>query len=251
MLGGVGGDRRGVPTSISRSPLLAVIILMAGLQGSGKTTTSAKLAGIVSRDRDRKKVLLASLDTSPARLLKNSLRVLGREQTGVATLPIIAGPKPIADRAPRAMEAGKLQAATTSCILDTAGSLASIDEALMAGNEGGGCKASRPIRMKFCLSSIALTGQDAVNVGEGASMRGLGRNHGHRDSDARMDGDGRGGAALSMRAVTGKPIKLLPASVKMASTRSKSSIRAASPGAFSAWVTSSGLVEKRRRDGQA
>jgi len=170
--------------------------MLVGLQGSGKTTTCAKIAKRLT-DRDKKKVLMASLDTRrPA--AQEQLRVLG-EQTGVATLPIIAGqtPKQIAARA---IEAGKLGGYDV-VLLDTAGRI-HIDEELM--------QESAEVRdiaqpHETLLVADSLTGQDAVNLAKSFNERvgitGI--------VLTRVDGDGRGGAALSMRAVTGKPIKLI------------------------------------------
>jgi signal recognition particle subunit SRP54 len=179
-----------------------VVIMMVGLQGSGKTTTSAKIAARMEK-RDRKKVLMASLDTRrPA--AQEQLRQLG-EQTGVATLPIIAGQSPT-DIAARAVQAAKLGGHDV-VILDTAGRT-HIDEPLMA--EMAEIK-TRANPHEILLVADALTGQDAVN---------LARNFDERVGISglvltRMDGDGRGGAALSMRAVTGKPIKLIGTGEKM------------------------------------
>ena len=179
-----------------------VVIMMVGLQGSGKTTTSAKIAARMEK-RDRKKVLMASLDTRrPA--AQEQLRQLG-EQTGVATLPIIAGQSPT-DIAARAVQAAKLGGHDV-VILDTAGRT-HIDEPLMA--EMAEIK-KRANPHEILLVADALTGQDAVN---------LARNFDERVGISglvltRMDGDGRGGAALSMRAVTGKPIKLIGTGEKM------------------------------------
>ena len=173
-----------------------VAILMVGLQGSGKTTTSAKIGKRLT-DRDRKKVLLASLDTRrPA--AQEQLRILG-EQTGVATLPIVPGEGPT-EIASRAMMAARLGGYDV-VILDTAGRT-HIDEELMAE--------TATIRdlthpHETLLVADALTGQDAVNLAksfnEKVGITGI--------VLTRVDGDGRGGAALSMRAVTGKPIKLI------------------------------------------
>jgi signal recognition particle subunit SRP54 len=179
-----------------------VVIMMVGLQGSGKTTTSAKIAARMEK-RDRKKVLMASLDTRrPA--AQEQLKQLG-EQTGVATLPIIAGQSPT-DIAARAVQAAKLGGHDV-VILDTAGRT-HIDEPLMA--EMAEIK-KRANPHEILLVADALTGQDAVN---------LARNFDERVGISglvltRMDGDGRGGAALSMRAVTGKPIKLIGTGEKM------------------------------------
>lgn len=173
-----------------------VVILMVGLQGSGKTTTSAKI-GYRLTQRDRKKVLLASLDTRrPA--AQEQLRVLG-EQTNVPTLPIVAGQTPL-QIARRALEAAKLGGYDV-VILDTAGRI-TLDLELM--DEVAQVKAAtNPHEILLVVDS--LTGQDAVNTAKAFNER-LGITG---TVLTRADGDGRGGAALSMRAVTGKPIKLL------------------------------------------
>lgn len=179
-----------------------VVIMMVGLQGSGKTTTSGKLAARLEK-RDGKSVMLASLDTRrPA--AQEQLRQLA-EQTGVASLPIIAGQSPV-DIAKRAVQAAKLSGKDV-VILDTAGRT-SIDEPLMV-EMAEIKKAANP--HEILLVADALTGQDAVNLArnfdERVGITGL--------VLTRMDGDGRGGAALSMRAVTGKPIKLIGTGEKM------------------------------------
>jgi signal recognition particle subunit SRP54 len=173
-----------------------VVIMMVGLQGSGKTTTTAKIANRLVK-RDRKKVLMVSLDVQrPA--AQEQLRVLG-EQAGVPTLPVIAGQMPV-DIAKRAVTAGRLSGYDV-VIFDTAGRL-HIDEQLMAE-----VAAIRDIAKphETLLVADALTGQDAVNIAktfkDRVGITGL--------VLTRMDGDGRGGAALSMRAVTGAPIKLI------------------------------------------
>ncbi|HEV2899749.1 MAG TPA: signal recognition particle protein [Pseudaminobacter sp.] len=179
-----------------------VVVMMVGLQGSGKTTTSAKIARRLS-ERQGKKVLMASLDTRrPA--AQEQLRQLG-EQTKVATLPIVAGQSPV-DIAKRAVQAAKLGGHDV-VILDTAGRT-HIDEPLMA--EMADIKrVSSP--HEILLVADSLTGQDAVNLAksfdERVGITGL--------ILTRMDGDGRGGAALSMRAVTGKPVKLIGTGEKM------------------------------------
>jgi signal recognition particle subunit SRP54 len=170
------------------------VIMMVGLQGSGKTTTTAKLAKRLS-ERERKRVLMASLDVArPA--AQEQLAVLGR-QAGVDTLPIVAGQQPV-DIAKRAIQSARLQAYDV-VLLDTAGRL-HVDDQLM-GEMKAVAAASQPAETLLVVD--ALTGQDAVNVAKGFSS----------EVDltgvilTRMDGDARGGAALSMRAVTGKPIK--------------------------------------------
>jgi signal recognition particle subunit SRP54 len=170
------------------------VIMMVGLQGSGKTTTTAKLAKRLT-ERERKRVLMASLDVArPA--AQEQLAVLGR-QTNVDTLPIVSGQPPV-EIAARALQAAKLQAYDV-VLLDTAGRL-HVDDALM-GEMKAVAQASRPTETLLVVDS--LTGQDAVNVAKGfaaeVDLSGV--------VLTRMDGDARGGAALSMRAVTGKPIK--------------------------------------------
>ncbi len=179
-----------------------VVFLMVGLQGSGKTTTSAKIAKRLA-EKDNKKVMMASLDVRrPA--AQEQLKVLG-EQIGVKTLPIIEGQMPT-DIARRALDAAKLQGFDV-LILDTAGRL-HVDQSLMAE-----VVAVRDIAAptETLLVADSLTGQDAVNVAKEfdaqVGITGV--------ALTRMDGDGRGGAALSMRAVTGKPIKLAGFGEKM------------------------------------
>jgi signal recognition particle subunit SRP54 len=171
-----------------------VVIMMVGLQGSGKTTTTAKLAKRL-KDRENKRVLMASLDVArPA--AQEQLAVLGR-QANVDTLPIVAGQQPV-DIARRALQAAKLQAYDV-VLLDTAGRL-HVDDQLMTEMKTVAA-ASSPTETLLVVD--ALTGQDAVNVAKGFA--------GEVDLTGviltRLDGDARGGAALSMRAVTGKPIK--------------------------------------------
>ena len=171
-----------------------VVIMMVGLQGSGKTTSTAKI-GKLLKEKQGKKVLMASLDVNrPA--AQEQLKVLG-EQAGVATLPIIPGQQPV-DIATRAMNAARLQAVDV-LLLDTAGRL-HVDQALMDEMKAVAA-VSAPKETLLVVDS--LTGQDAVNVARSFS--------GEVDLTGviltRMDGDARGGAALSMRAVTGKPIK--------------------------------------------
>jgi signal recognition particle subunit SRP54 len=177
-------------------------ILMVGLQGSGKTTTSAKL-GLMLQTREKKKVLMASLDVSrPAAM--EQLRVLG-EQAGVATLPVVAGQDPVAI-AKRAMASAKVGGYDV-LILDTAGRQ-HIDEQLMS--EVAQIKAQVNPH-ETLLVADSLTGQDAVNIAKSFNARvplsGI--------ILTRADGDARGGAALSMRAVTGAPIKFLGVGEKL------------------------------------
>ncbi len=199
-LGGGDGDNgaRGLDLN-APTPLP---ILMVGLQGSGKTTTSGKIA-LRLRMRDRKKVLLASLDVHrPAAQLQ--LEQLAA-RAGVTSLPIIAGQSPL-EIALRAMDVGRRELYDV-VILDTAGRLA-IDDALMA--EVAAVKAATNPH-ETLLVVDAMTGQDAVNTARAfqdkVGVTGI--------VMTRVDGDARGGAALSMRAVTGAPIKLLGAGEKL------------------------------------
>jgi signal recognition particle subunit SRP54 len=177
-------------------------ILMVGLQGSGKTTTTAKLAKRL-KEREGKRVLMASLDTNrPAAM--EQLAILGA-QIGVDTLPIVKGEDPvqIAKRAKTQASLGGYDV----YMLDTAGRL-HIDQELIAQ-----AAAVRDVAnpRETLLVVDGLTGQDAVNVAQefddkiGVTGVVL----------TRMDGDGRGGAALSMRAITGKPIRFVGLGEKM------------------------------------
>jgi len=179
-----------------------VVFLMVGLQGSGKTTTSGKL-GLRLLQRQRKKVLLASLDVQrPAAQLQLEQLAKG---AGVASLPIVAGQTPL-EIARRALDTGRREVFDV-VILDTAGRL-SIDTALM--------EEVRQVRAatnpaETLLVVDAMTGQDAVNTArafnEAVGVTGI--------VMTRMDGDARGGAALSMRAITGAPIKLIGVGEKL------------------------------------
>ncbi|MFZ5703723.1 MAG: signal recognition particle protein [Pseudomonadota bacterium] len=178
------------------------IVMMVGLQGSGKTTTTAKIAKRLT-EKGRKKVLMASLDVNrPA--AQEQLAVLGT-QASVATLPIVAGQQPV-DIARRALQAAKLQGFDV-LMLDTAGRL-HVDQALMEEMKAVAAVADPE---EILLVVDALTGQDAVNVAKNFSdqvaLTGV--------VLTRMDGDARGGAALSMRAVTGKPIKFVGTGEKL------------------------------------
>jgi signal recognition particle subunit SRP54 len=188
-LGGAGA----VPLNLNAAA--PVPILMVGLQGSGKTTTSGKIALRLTQ-RDKRKVLLASLDTQrPAAQLQ--LAQLA-ERAGVASLEIIPGQTPV-EIARRAMETGRREVYDV-VILDTAGRL-SIDAALM--DEVRAIRAeTNPAETLLVVD--AMTGQDAVNTAkafnDAVGVTGI--------VMTRMDGDARGGAALSMRSITGAPIKL-------------------------------------------
>jgi len=190
----LGGNAEDAALDLAMSP--PAPILMVGLQGSGKTTTTAKIANRLQA-RDRKRVLMASLDTRrPAAM--EQLKVLG-EQTGVKTLPIVPGQSP-QQIATRALEAARLGGYDV-VMLDTAGRL-SIDEELMT-EVADIHRIAKPIETLLVVD--ALTGQDAVNTADRFKARlpvsGV--------VLTRVDGDARGGAALSMRAVTGKPIKFI------------------------------------------
>jgi len=205
MLGGTAAD-------LDLNAIPPVVILMVGLQGSGKTTTSAKIGYRLSQGPQgmasemfgtsgtfatRRKVMMASLDTRrPA--AQQQLKVLG-EQTGVATLPIVPLEMPLAITR-RAMEQARREGYDV-LILDTAGRL-SIDEELMTEVK----QISDLAKPKeTLLVADAMTGQDAVNTAKAFNERlavtGI--------VLTRVDGDSRGGAALSMRAVTGRPVKLI------------------------------------------
>lgn len=194
MLGGASdADRKAQELKFGSAPSA---YLMVGLQGSGKTTSTAKIAKMLE-DKHKKKVLMASLDVyRPA--AQEQLKILG-EQTGVATLEIIKDQKPL-EIAKRAMLEGR-KGGFDVVMLDTAGRL-SIDEVLMAEVEAIK-KETNPVEVM--LVADAMTGQDAVNTADTFNKRveltGI--------MLTRIDGDARGGAAMSMKAVTGKPVKLM------------------------------------------
>ncbi len=182
------------PIDLAAQP--PVTILMVGLQGSGKTTTTAKIGHRLNA-RDRKKVLMASLDTRrPAAM--EQLIILG-SQISVDVLPIVPGQSPL-DIARRAQESAKTGGFDV-LLLDTAGRT-TVDDELM--DEVAEVKRAT-LPHEVLLVADSLTGQDAVNTAKAFEARvgvtGI--------VLTRVDGDGRGGAALSMRAVTGRPIKLI------------------------------------------
>ena len=195
----LGGE--GEPEGLHLEGEPPVAILMAGLQGSGKTTTAGKLAKRITENH-KKKVLLASLDTRRPAAMEQLQQLAA--QIDVAFLPIVPGQKAV-DIAKRAMSAGRLQGFDV-VILDTAGRT-SVDEEMMAEAKAI-ADVTRP--HETLLVADALTGQDAVHTAqkfhERLPLTGL--------VLTRMDGDGRGGAALSMRHVTGLPIKFLGVSEK-------------------------------------
>ena len=194
----LGADRQGI--DLNAAPPVA--IMMVGLQGSGKTTTTAKIAKRLA-DRQRRKVLMASLDVRrPAAM--EQLAVLGRE-TQIDTLPVVEGQSP-PQIARRAIEAAKLGGYDV-VMLDTAGRT-TLDDVMMSE----ATEVKRAVNPhEVLLVADALTGQDAINLArsfdERVGLTGI--------VLTRVDGDGRGGAALSMRAVTGKPIKLIGTGEKL------------------------------------
>ena len=195
----LGGDEEPAPLKIDSPP---AIILMAGLQGSGKTTTTGKLAKRL-KDQERKKVLVASLDTRrPAAM--EQLKILA-DQVGVDALPIVVGQLP-ADITRRAIQAAKFGGYDV-LMLDTAGRTTLDDQMMNEADEIA--KIANP--SETLLVADALTGQDAVETArrfnERLPLTGL--------VLTRMDGDGRGGAALSMRAVTGLPIRFIGVGEKL------------------------------------
>ncbi len=194
----LGADSQGI--DLHAAPPIA--IMMVGLQGSGKTTTTAKLARRLN-DRQHRKVLMASLDVRrPAAM--EQLAVLGRDAQ-IDTLPVVDGQTP-SQIARRAIEAAKLGGYDV-VMLDTAGRT-TLDDAMMSE----ATEVKRSVNPhEVLLVADALTGQDAVNLArsfdERVGLTGI--------VLTRVDGDGRGGAALSMRAVTGKPIKLIGTGEKL------------------------------------
>jgi signal recognition particle subunit SRP54 len=192
-----GGD-----AAINLNAVPPAVVMVVGLQGSGKTTSAAKIARLL-QIREKKKVLLASLDVArPA--AQEQLAVLAR-QIEATSLPIVAGENPVAI-AKRAIDTGRREGFDV-LILDTAGRL-HVDEPLMQ-EVAAVHQAASPAETLLVVD--ALSGQDAVNVGKAFAARlpitGI--------MLTRIDGDARGGAALSMRAVTGKPIKLLGTGEKL------------------------------------
>lgn len=196
----LGGDEPAPELVLRAQPPVA--ILMAGLQGSGKTTTAGKIA-LRLREKDKKKVMLASLDTRRPAAMEQLQQLAGRAE--VSFLPIVQG-QSAPDIARRAMQAARLGGHDV-VILDTAGRT-TVDEDLM-GEVAEIAKIANPA--ETLLVADALTGQDAVETArrfnERLPLTGL--------VLTRIDGDSRGGAALSMRQVTGLPIKFLGAGEKL------------------------------------
>ncbi|WP_096703896.1 signal recognition particle protein [Magnetospirillum sp. 15-1] len=188
-------------TELNLNAVPPVVVLMVGLQGSGKTTTSAKIA--LKLKKEKKKVLLASLDVyRPA--AQQQLQILAG-QAEVGSLPIVMGEMPVAI-SKRAVDVGRKEGYDV-VILDTAGRL-HIDQKLMA-EVAAVRDATQPT--ETLLVTDAMTGQDAVTLArefnEKVGVTGI--------VLTRIDGDARGGAALSMRAITGRPIKFLGAGEKL------------------------------------
>ncbi|MDE3016727.1 MAG: signal recognition particle protein [Pseudomonadota bacterium] len=182
------------PINLAAAP--PVVIMMLGLQGSGKTTSTGKLA-LRLKTKQHKKILVASLDVyRPA--AQAQLEQVAK-QSGIASLPVVAGEKPL-QITERALKAARLEGYDV-LLLDTAGRL-HIDAELM--DELKSVKQlANPL--ETFLVADSLTGQDAVNIAKAfhdqIGVTGI--------ILTRVDGDGRGGAALSMRAVTGQPIKFI------------------------------------------
>ena len=197
----LGGEEAETGLRVDNPP---AVVMMAGLQGSGKTTTTGKLAKRLS-ERDKKKVLLASLDTRRPAAMEQLAILADQCGDNVASLPIIKDQSP-AEIARRALQAAKLGGYDV-LFLDTAGRT-SIDEQMMA-EASEIAKIATP--NETLLVADSLTGQDAVETAQ--------RFHDRLPLTGliltRMDGDGRGGAALSMRAVTGLPIKFLGTGEKL------------------------------------
>jgi signal recognition particle subunit SRP54 len=194
----LGSDNQ--PINLAATP--PVVIMMVGLQGSGKTTSTGKLA-LRLKDKHHKKTLVASLDVyRPA--AQQQLEQVAK-QAGVASLPIVAGEKPL-QITERALKTARLEGYDV-LLLDTAGRL-HIDEELMQE-----LKSVKQLAhpLETLLVADSLTGQDAVNIAktfhEQVGVTGI--------ILTRVDGDGRGGAALSMRAVTGQPIKFMGVGEKL------------------------------------
>ena len=197
----LGGEEADTTLKIDSPP---AVVMMAGLQGSGKTTTTGKLAKRLS-EKQRKKILLASLDVRRPAAMEQLAILADQCGDNVSSLPIVEGQLP-ADITRRALNAAKIGGYDV-LFLDTAGRT-SIDEQMM--NEAAEIAAiANP--QETLLVADALTGQDAVETAkrfhERLPLTGL--------VLTRMDGDGRGGAALSMRAVTGLPIKFLGVGEKL------------------------------------
>jgi signal recognition particle subunit SRP54 len=220
-----------VPLDLAAVP--PAVILMAGLQGSGKTTTSGKLARLLHEDA-RKKVLLVSCDVyRPAAI--DQLRTLA-EQLGIDFYPSTPEQKPVAIAQAAVDYARKHYHDVV--IVDTAGRLA-IDDAMMQEIRALHA-ALNPVETLFVVD--AMQGQDAVNVSKAFAdalpLTGV--------VLTKLDGDARGGAALSVRHVTGKPIKFAGVGEKLANLEAFHPERMASRILGMGDVLS--LVEEARRN---
>ena len=197
----LGGEAADTSLRVDSPP---AVVMMAGLQGSGKTTTTGKLAKFLS-EKQKKKVLVASLDVRRPAAMEQLAVLADQLSENVKALPIVAGQIP-ADIARRAIKAAEIGGHDV-LILDTAGRT-TLDEQMM-GEASEIASIANP--SETLLVADALTGQDAVETAqrfhERLALTGL--------ILTRMDGDGRGGAALSMRAVTGLPIKFLGVGEKL------------------------------------
>ena len=227
MLGG-----ESAATGIDLAAPAPVAVLMVGLQGSGKTTTTGKIANRL-QNKDRKRVLMVSLDTyRPA--AQEQLAILGK-QAGVISLPIVAGQQPL-EIAKRGLEEAR-RGGFDVVLFDTAGRL-TIDEAMMTE-----VAALRDLvhPHETLLVTDAMIGQDSVTTAksfnEKVGITGI--------VLTRVDGDARGGAALSMRAVTGRPSSSSVSAKR--STPSTCSVPSVSRAASSAWATSSASSKRRSK----
>src|SRR5450759_6219 len=194
----MGGDNSAL--SLATTP--PAVILMAGLQGTGKTTSTGKLAKLL-KERMKKKVLVVSADIYRPAAIEQLKTVAG--QAGVDFFPSDAAQKPV-DIGLAAVQWAKTHFHDV-LIVDTAGRLA-IDEAMMAEIKALHA-ALNPIETLFVVD--AMQGQDAVNVAKAFSaalpLTGI--------VLTKLDGDARGGAALSVRHITQKPIKFIGVSEKL------------------------------------
>jgi signal recognition particle subunit SRP54 len=186
----------GASTELSLNVAPPAIIMLVGLQGSGKTTTAGKLANYVKKELKRKPLLVPADVYRPAAI--EQLKTLGT-RLGIEVFPSLTTDDPV-DIAQRALEFAR-QKVFDTVIIDTAGRL-QIDQDLMKELQEISDKVEPH---EILLVADGMTGQEAINVAQGFDQA--------LDIDGliltKMDGDARGGAALSMRAVTGKPIKFL------------------------------------------
>jgi len=195
----MGGANEGLDLA-TRPP---AVILLAGLQGAGKTTSAAKLAKLL-KERDKKKVMVVSADVYRPAAIRQLETLAG--EVGVDFFPSDETQKPVAI-AHAALEKARISFADV-LIVDTAGRLA-VDEAMMAEI----AELERELKPAETLFVVdAMTGQDAANTakafGDALPLTGV--------ILTKVDADTRGGAALSVRTVTGKPIKFLGVGEKTA-----------------------------------